>query len=144
MSDAAKQYSPKVTEILDKVGAFTLIEIAELVEAFEQRFNVKAAAATAAVAVPAAAGGGAAGAAEEAAVEEVSEFDVILKSFGDNKINVIKAVRTVTSLALKEAKALVEGAPSAVKEAVSKDDAAKCADALKQAGADVEVKPHAG
>ena len=142
MSDAAKQCSPKVTEILDKVGAFTLIEIAELVEAFEQRFNVKAAAAIAAAA-PVAAAGGAAGAAEEAA-EEVSEFDVILKSFGDNKINVIKAVRTVTSLALKEAKALVEGAPSAVKEAVSKDDAAKCADALKQAGADVEVKPHAG
>ena len=143
MSDAAKQYSPKVTEIIDKVGSFTLIELAELVEAFEQRFNVKAVAATA-VAAPAAAAG-AAGAAEEAAApEEASEFDVILKSFGDNKINVIKAVRTVTSLALKEAKALVEGAPSPVKEAVSKDDAEKCALALKEAGATVEVKPHGG
>jgi len=137
-----EQYSPKVTEILDKVGQFTLIELSELVEAFEKRFNVKA---SAAVAAPLAAAGGAGAATEEAAPEEeVTEFDVVLKGFGDNKIAVIKAVRSVTTYALKEAKAVVEGAPSAIKEAVSKDEADKCAQALREAGAEVEVKPHGG
>ena len=136
----AKEYSPKVTDILEKVGEFTLIELAELVEAFEERFNVKASAMPMAGAFPAA--GAAAPAAEEE--EEVTEFDVILKGFGDNKINVIKIVRTMTSLALKEAKQVVESAPSAIKEAISKEDAEKAVDALKEAGGDAEVKPHSG
>jgi large subunit ribosomal protein L7/L12 len=139
----AKQYSPKVTDILDKIGQFTVLELAELVQAFEERFNVKASAAAVSMAgmAPAAAGGAAAPAEE---VEEPTEFDVILKSFGENKINVIKAVRTITSLALKEAKQVVESAPSAIKESVSKEDAEKAAAVLKEAGADVEVKPHGG
>ena len=139
-----KEFSPKVMEILDKIGEFTLIEVAELVEAFEERFKVTAAVSPLAGAIGgvSASGGLAAEAAEEE--EEVTEFDVVLKDFGDNKINVIKAVRTMTSLALKEAKSVVESAPSAIKEAVSKDDADKCAATLKEAGADVEVKPHGG
>ena len=136
----AKDYSPKVTDIIEKVGEFTLIELSELVEAFEDRFNVKAASA---VAGPVMVAPGAA-AAEEAAEEEATEFDVILNSFGSDKISVIKAVRAVTSLALKEAKTVVEGAPSPIKEAVSKEDADKCAEALKEAGAEVEVKAHGG
>lgn len=134
----AKEYSPKVTEVIEKVGGFTLLELSELVEAFEDRFNVTAAA----VAAPMMAA--APGAAEEAAEEEPTEFDVILKSFGSDKISVIKAVRSVTSLALKEAKSVVEAAPSSIKEAVSKEDADKCAEALKEAGAEVEVKAHGG
>ena len=137
-----KQYSPKVVEVLDRVSSFTLLELSDLVQAFEERFNVKAAAALAA---PVAVAGSAASAqASDAAVEEVTEFDVVLKSFGDNKINVIKAVRSVTTLALKEAKQVVEGAPSPIKESVSKDEAEKCAAALKEAGAAVEIKPHGG
>ena len=136
-----KTYSPKVAEILDKIGSFTLIELSELVEAFEDRFNVKAAAGTV-VPLAAAAGGGAVAPAEQAEAEEDTEFDVILKSFGENKINVIKAVRTVTTLALKEAKQVVESAPSAIKEGVPKAEAEKCAHALKEAGAEVEIKPH--
>ncbi len=139
---AQKQYAPKVVEVLDKVSSFTLLELSELVQAFEERFNVKA---TAAVAAPVAVAAGAEGVpAAEAATEEATAYDVVLKSFGDNKINVIKAVRSVTTLALKEAKQVVEGAPSPIKEGVSKDEADKCAAALKEAGAAVEVKPHAG
>lgn len=144
MSEATqevKEYSPKVTAILDQIGEFTLIELSELVEAFEDRFNVKAAAGVA----PGAGfglAGGAGAPAEQAEEEEVTEFDVILKSFGDNKIQVIKAVRSLTSLALKEAKQVVEECPSPIKEGVSKEDADKCAEALKQAGAGVEIKPH--
>jgi large subunit ribosomal protein L7/L12 len=135
----AKKFSPKVMEVLDKISGFTLLELAELVEAFETRFNVKAAAA-APVAVAAAPGApSAAPAAEE---EEVTEFDVVLKSIGDNKINVIKAVRSLTNLALKEAKALVESAPANVKEGISKEDAQKAVAALKEAGAVAELKPH--
>ncbi len=133
-----KEYSPKITELLDKVGEFTLMELSELVEAFEERFNVKATA----LAAPMAAVPGAAGAPVEEAEEEPTEFDVVLKGFGSNKIQAIKAVRSVTSLALKEAKQVVESAPSAIKEAVSREEADKCAEALKEAGAEVEVKPH--
>ena len=132
-TEAAKEFSPKVTEILDQIGEFTLVELSELVEAFEDRFNVKAAAAMAPVAGVAPAG--APGAAEVAEEEEVTEFDVVLKSFGDNKIQVIKAVRSMTSLALKEAKQAVESVPSTIKEAVSKEEADKCVEALKEAGA---------
>jgi len=140
--EAEKQYSPKVMEVLDKVSSFTLLELSELVEAFEKRFNVQASAVMAAPVAGVAAGAPAA--AEEAEEEEATEFDVVLKSFGSDKIGVIKAVRSVTSLALKEAKAVVEGAPSAIKEGVSKEEAEKCAEALKEAGAEVEVKPHGG
>ena len=139
--EEAKQHSPKVTQILDQIGEFTLVELSELVEAFEDRFNVKAAAAFA-PAAGLAPFGGPSGAIEQAEEEEVTEFDVILKGFGDNKIQVIKAVRSMTSLALKEAKQVVEGAPSAIREGVSKEEAEKCAEALKEAGADVETKPH--
>jgi len=139
-TEEVKQFSPKVTEILDRIGEFTLVELSELVEAFESRFNVKAAAAMAPVA-----GAAPAGAPEQAAEEEeVTEFDVVLKSFGDNKIQVIKAVRSITSLALKEAKQAVESVPSTIKEAVSKEEADKCVAALKEAGAEVETKPHGG
>lgn len=135
-----KQYSPKVTEILDKVGEFTLMELSELVEAFEDRFNVEASA----MAAPAAAMAGAAAPAAEEEEEEVTEFDVMLKDFGDNKIQVIKAVRSMTSLALKEAKSVVEDAPSAIKEAIPKEEADDAAEALEEAGAEVDVVPHGG
>jgi len=134
-----KDYSPKVTEILDKVGEFTLIELSELVEAFEDRFNVKAAAAPVAMAAGA---GPAAGAAQEEE-EEVTEFDVVLTSFGENKIQVIKAVRSMTNLALKEAKQVVEGVPSNIQEGVPKEDGDKAVATLKEAGAEAELKPHA-
>ena len=134
-----KEYPPKVSEILDKISGFTLMELSALVEAFEDRFNVKAAAA--APVAMAAAGGAAPAAAQEEEVE-VTEFDVMLKSIGDNKINVIKAVRSVTTLALKEAKQVVESAPSTIKEAVSKEDGQKAVQALKDAGAEAELKPH--
>jgi large subunit ribosomal protein L7/L12 len=129
----AEEYSAKVTEVLDKLSEFTLMELSELASAFETRFGIQAAAPMAmAAAAPAAA--------EEEAVEPMA-FNVVLKSFGDKKIQVIKAVRSVTSLALKEAKAVVEEAPSNIKEGVSKEEAQKCADALKEAGAEVEIQP---
>ena len=139
-TEEAKEPSPKVAEILDRIGEFTLVELSELVEAFEDRFNVQAAAMAPVGVAPA----GAPGAAEQVEEEEITEFDVILKSFGDNKIQVIKAVRSLTSLALKEAKQAVEAVPSTIKEAVSKEDADKCAEALKEAGAEVGIKPHGG
>lgn len=120
------------TEILDTISNMTVMEVVELIEAMEEKFNVSAAAV--AVAAPAAAGAGA------AAVEEKTEFDVVMTSFGDNKVNVIKAIRGITGLGLKEAKDLVEGAPSTVKEGVSKDEAADIKKQLEEAGAAVEVK----
>jgi large subunit ribosomal protein L7/L12 len=136
-----KQYSEKVTEILDKVGEFTLMELSELVEAFEDRFNVEASA----MAAPAGAFAGAAAApAAEEEEEEATEFDVMLKDFGDNKIQVIKAVRSMTSLALKEAKSVVEDAPSAIKEAIPKEEAEEAVSELEEAGAEAEVVPHGG
>jgi len=137
--EKGREYSQKVVGVLDTISEFTVVELAELIEAFEGRFNVQAAG------MMVAAGGAlAAPAAEQAAEaeEEPVEFDVILNNFGDNKIQVIKAVRTQTSLALKEAKQVVESAPSAIKEAVSKEEAEKCKAALQEAGAEVEVKPH--
>ena len=121
-------------DILDGISAHTVIELKELLDAFEERFGVTAAA-PAAVAVAAVAGGGAA-----AAEEDKDEFDVILKDGGAQKIQVIKVVRELTSLGLKEAKDLVDGAPKAVLEKVSKDDAAKAKAKLEEAGAGVEVK----
>ena len=119
-------------ELLDSIGNMTVLELSEFVDAFKEKFNV-----TAAVAV----GPAAAGPAEaEAEVEEQTEFDVVLDSFGAKKIQVIKVVREVTSLGLKEAKALVDGAPNAVKEAVSKDEAEQVKAKLEQVGASVTVK----
>lgn len=118
-------------EVLDAIANMSVMDIVELVEAMEERFNVSAAAAAVAVAAPAAAA---------AAVEEKTEFDVVMTSFGDNKVNVIKAVRTITGLGLKEAKDLVEGAPSTIKEGVSKAEAADIKKQLEEAGAAVEVK----
>ena len=120
----------KITSILETLDTLTVIELSELVSAVEERYGVSAAAA---VAVAAPAEGGA------AAAEEQTEFDVILTSAGAAKINVIKAVREITGLGLKEAKELVDGAPKAVKEKVSADDAEAAKAKLEEAGATVEV-----
>ena len=121
----------KITSILETLDTLTVIELSELVSAVEERYGVSAAAA---VAVAAPAEGGA------AAAEEQTEFDVILTAAGAAKINVIKAVREITGLGLKEAKELVDGAPKAVKEKVSADDAEAAKAKLEEAGATVEVK----
>ena len=121
-------------EILDKIASMTVLELSELIKAMEEKFGVSAAAAVA-VAGPAAAAGAAAPAAEEK-----TEFTVVLAAIGDNKVNVIKAVREVTSLGLKEAKDLVDGAPKPVKEGISKADADAIAKKLSDAGAKVEIK----
>ncbi|MEZ0092054.1 50S ribosomal protein L7/L12 [Streptacidiphilus sp. EB129] len=120
-------------ELLEQFAELTLIELSEFVKAFEEKFDVKAAAP-----VAVAAGGGAAAAAEE--VEEQDEFDVVLTSAGDKKIQVIKEVRSLTSLGLKEAKDLVDGTPATVLEKVAKDAAEKAKAALEAAGASVTVK----
>jgi len=117
-------------DILEAVAIMTVMEVVELIEAMEEKFGV-----TAAVAVAAAPGAGAA-----AAAEEKTEFNVVMTSFGENKVNVIKAVRGITGLGLKEAKDLVEGVPSTVKEGVSKDEAEKMKKDLEEAGAKVELK----
>ena len=121
----------KTTQILDLVKGLTILELADLVKALEEEFGVSAAP----VAVAAAPGAAAA-----APVEEKTEFDVILKAAGASKLNVIKVVRELTGLGLKDAKDLVEGAPKTIKEAVAKDEAEKIAEQLKAAGAEVEVK----
>ncbi len=123
--------SEKITAIIEELKGLTVLELSELVHAVEDEFGVSAAAAVA-VAGPAEAAG--------AAAEEKTEFDVILKSAGANKIAVIKAVREATGLGLKEAKGLVDEAPKAVKEAVSKDDAEALKAKLEEAGAEVELK----
>jgi large subunit ribosomal protein L7/L12 len=121
----------KTTQILDEIKALTILELADLVKAIEEEFGVSAAP----VAVAA---GGAAPAA--AAAEEKTEFDVILKSFGAKKLDVIKVVRELTGLGLKEAKELVEGAPKTLKEGASKEDAESIKEKLVAAGAEVEIK----
>ena len=123
-------------EILDAIASMSVLDLSELIKEMEEKFGVSAAATAVAVAAPAA--GGAAGSA--AAAEEKTEFDVILTGAGDNKVNVIKAVRELTSLGLKEAKDLVDGAPKPIKEGVSKADADAAAKKLIEAGATVEVK----
>ena len=122
--------SEKISALIEEVKGLTVLELSELVHTLEETFGVSAAAA--AVAAPAA------GAA--AAEEEKTEFDVVLKAAGANKIAVIKVVRALTGLGLKEAKELVDGAPKNLKEGVSKDEAEKIAAELKEAGAEVEVK----
>ncbi len=120
-------------EMLEAISNMTVMEIVDLISAMEEKFGVSAAAA--AVAAAPAAGGDAA-----AAAEEQTEFDVVLKSAGSNKISAIKAVRAITGLGLKEAKALVEGAPAPVKEGASKDEAEDIKKQLEEAGAEVELK----
>ena len=117
-------------EILDSIAEMSVMDVVGLVEAMEEKFGVSAAAAVA-VAGPAA---------EAAVVEEQTEFDVVLTAIGDKKVNVIKAVRSITSLGLKEAKALVDGAPSTIKEALSKEDAEKAKAEIEAAGGSVELK----
>ncbi|MEX0974760.1 MAG: 50S ribosomal protein L7/L12 [Bacillota bacterium] len=125
----------KIEQVLDLVKGMTVLELAELVKKFESEFGVSAAAAV--VAAPAA---GAAAAAPAVVEEEKTEFDVVLIDAGANRVSVIKTVREVTGLGLKEAKELVEGVPKAVKEKVSKEEAAKAKESLEKAGGKVEVK----
>ncbi len=120
-------------EILEAIANMTVMEVVELIGAMEEKFGVTAAAAVAAA--PAAGGGG-----EAAAAEEQTEFDVVLTSFGATKVSVIKAVRALTGLGLKEAKEAVEGVPNTLKEGVSKEEAEEAKKALEEAGATVEVK----
>ena len=121
----------KTTQILDLVKGLTILELADLVKALEEEFGVSAAPVAAAPV---------AGAAAAAPVEEKTEFDVVLKAAGASKLNVIKVVRELTGLGLKDAKDLVEGAPKTIKEGIAKDEAEKIAEQLKAAGAEVEVK----
>ena len=120
-------------EILDAIAAKSVLEISQLIKDMETKFGVSAAAASIAVAAPAAGGGA-------AAAEEKTEFNVILAAAGENKVNTIKAVREVTSLGLKEAKDLVDGAPKAIKEGVNKADAEAIKKKMEEAGAKVEIK----
>lgn len=126
------EYSEKTQGVLDTIGAMSVMELVELKEAFKETFKVEAAA-------PVMMGGGGGGGGE-AAADEKTEFDVILTSAGSSKIGVIKAVRAITGLGLKEAKALVDGAPSPIKEGVSKDDADDITKQITEAGGEVEVK----
>ena len=119
-------------EILDTISGMTVMEVVDLISAMEEKFGVTAAAAVAAA--PAAGGG------EAAAVEEKDEFDVVMSSFGDNKVAVIKAVRGITGLGLKEAKGMVEGVPSTIKEAAAKAEAEDIKKQLEEAGASVDLK----
>ena len=123
--------SEKLTALIDEIKALTVIELSELVHALEEEFGVSAAA----MAAPAAGGGAAA-----EAVEEQTEFDVVMTSFGAEKVKVIKEVRAITSLGLAEAKALVEGVPAKIKEGVNKDEANEVKEKLTAAGATVEIK----
>ncbi|MBE3572466.1 MAG: 50S ribosomal protein L7/L12 [Moorella humiferrea] len=125
----------KVQEIIEAVKGLTVLELADLVKALEEEFGVSAAAPVAMAVAP-----GAAAAPAEAQAEEQTEFDVILKSAGDKKINVIKVVREITALGLKEAKDLVDNAPKPVKEKVSKEEAESIKAKLEEAGATVEIK----
>jgi large subunit ribosomal protein L7/L12 len=120
-------------DILETISNMSVMEVVDLISAMEEKFGVSAAAAVAVAAGPAAGG-------EAAAAEEKTEFDVVLASFGSQKVPVIKAVREITGLGLKEAKDLVEGAPAAVKEGISKDEADGIVKKLEEAGATVEVK----
>ena len=125
-------------ELLDVIKGMSVLELSDLVKSLEEEFGITAAAPVAAVAMAGAGGAGAEVAAEE--VEEQTEFEVSIQEIGANKINVIKAVREVTSLGLREAKELVEAAPTKVKEAVAKDEAESIKVKLEEAGATVEVK----
>ncbi|MBN1466853.1 50S ribosomal protein L7/L12 [candidate division KSB1 bacterium] len=127
---------PKIAEILNAIEEMTVLQLSKLVKALEDRFGVTAAAPMAMAVAP----GGAAGGGAEEAPEEKTAFDVILKSAGAQKIQVIKVVRSLTSLGLKEAKDLVDGAPSEIKKEISKEEAAEIKTKLEEAGAEVEIK----
>ncbi len=136
--EAAKEtleVSEKVQNLVEQISQLTVLELSQLVKALEDKFGVSAAAPVAVAAAPA---GQAAG--EEAAAEEEKEVSVILKSFGSQKVQVIKEVRAITGLGLKEAKELVESAPAPVKEGISVDEAKKIKEQLEKAGAEVEIK----
>jgi len=133
MSEATIEVSKEMEEIISKLESMTILDCINLVKALEEKWGVTAAA-------PAAAAGPAVAGPADAAAEEKTEFDVILTEMGASKIQVIKAVRSITGLGLKDAKDLVEGAPKPVKEAVSKDDADKAKAELEEAGAKVEIK----
>jgi large subunit ribosomal protein L7/L12 len=135
MATATREFSTSAKDLGDKIIGLTLKEAKELSDYLEEVHGIKPAAGGAVMMAPAAGGGGAA-----AAVEEQTEFNVILEGFGDQKIGVIKVIRSITGLGLKEAKDLVEGVPSKVKEGVSKEDAAKIKAELEAAGATVSVK----
>jgi large subunit ribosomal protein L7/L12 len=120
-------------DILNAIAEMSVMDVVELVSAMEEKFGVSAQAAVAVAAGPAAAGG-------EAAAEEKTDFDVVLSAVGEKKVNVIKAVRSITGLGLKEAKEMVDGAPSTIKEGASKDDAEAAKKELEEAGATVELK----
>ena len=122
-------------QVVDFIANMSVLEMSELVKEMEEKFGVSAAAAAASIAAPAAGGGG-----TEAAAEEKTEFDVILTSFGEKKINVIKEVRSITGLGLKEAKEAVESAPKAIKEGDSKEEAEEVKKKLEEAGASAEIK----
>lgn len=122
-------------DILETISNMSVMEVVELIDAMEEKFGVSAAAP-----VAVAGGGAAAGGGEAEAAEEQTEFDVVLAGFGENKVGVIKAIRGITGLGLKEAKELVEGAPSTVKEGVDKDESEDIKKQLEEAGATVEVK----
>jgi len=124
--------SEKITNIVEEIKTLTILELADLVKAVEEEFGVSAAAPVGVVAV--------AGAAAAPAAEEKTEFDVVLTGFGDKKLNVIKVIREITGLGLKEAKDMVEGCPKNVKEGISKEDAEKIKADLEAAGATVEIK----
>ena len=124
--------SEKSVQIIEAIKALTILELSDLVKAIEEEFGVSAA--------PVAVAGAAVAGAAAPAAEEKTEFDVVLKSFGDNKLGVIKAVREITGLGLKEAKELVEGAPKTLKEGVSKTDAEAIQKQLAESGAEVEIK----
>ncbi len=132
-SDNKVKVSPKMEEIIKKIEEMTVLELSNLVKALEDKFGVSAA-------VPIAAPALAADAGEDAGGEEKTDFDVILTSFGDRKIGVIKEVRGVTGFGLKEAKELVDGCPNPLKEGVSKEEADKIKEALEAAGATIEIK----
>ncbi|MDG1750029.1 MAG: 50S ribosomal protein L7/L12 [Porticoccaceae bacterium] len=120
-------------DILNAIAEMSVMDVVELVNAMEEKFGVSAQAAVAVAAAPAAGG-------EAAAVEEKTDFDVVLSAIGEKKVNVIKAVRSITGLGLKEAKELVDGAPSTIKEAAPKDDAEEAKKQLEEAGATAELK----
>ncbi len=124
--------SEKIEKLIEEISTLTVLDLSELVKALEEKFGVSAAAPVAVAAAPAAGGA--------AAAEEKTEFDVVLKAAGDNKMKVIKAVKEITDLSLKEAKELVDGAPKTIKEKVAKDAAEDIKKQLVELGADVEVK----
>jgi large subunit ribosomal protein L7/L12 len=134
----ATEWAPVTTELGDKIANLTLKQAKELSDYLKEVYKIEPAAGGAVMMAPGAMAGG--GGAAAAPVEEKTEFDVVLEAFGDNKINVIKVVRAATGLGLKEAKDLVEGVPSKVKEGISKEDAAKLKKELEDAGAKVTVK----